>query len=125
MVLCQGKGKKGQVDRNPGAIITDKRVTEGNLDRLLSMLARFCVSRIILLPILFVVIHKRYRLMGSLISISLNNESAYCYVLRSPKASENLHMDCPVMALNSIIALQILLGSIMRSSPIDSLFFIR
>jgi len=70
-------------------------------------------------------IHKRYRLMGPLISISLNNESAYCYVFRSSKASENLHMDFPVMALNSIIAPQILLGSIMRSSPIDSLFFIR
>ena len=55
MVLCQGKDKKGQVNRNPGATITNKRVNEGNVDRLLSMLARFHVSRIILLPILFVV----------------------------------------------------------------------
>ena len=63
--------------------------------------------------------------MGLLISISLNNKSAYCCVFRSSKASKNLHMDCPVMALNSIIAPQILLGSIMRSSHIESLFFIR
>lgn len=55
MVLCQGKDKNGQVDRNPAAIIIDKRVYEGNVDRQLSMLARFRVSRIILLPILFVV----------------------------------------------------------------------
>ena len=55
MVLCQGKAKKGQVDRIPEAIIIDKRVNEGNMDRLLSMLARFRVGRIILLPIWFVV----------------------------------------------------------------------
>ena len=41
MVLCQGKDKNGQVDRNPAAIIIDKRVNEGNVDRQLSMLARF------------------------------------------------------------------------------------
>ena len=55
MVSCQGKDKKGQADRNPSAIIIDKRVNKGNVDRMLSMLARFHVSRIILLPILFVV----------------------------------------------------------------------
>ena len=57
--------------------------------------------------------------MRPLISISLINESAYCCVFRSSKAFENLHMDCPVMAFNFIIAHQILLGSIMRSSPIQ------
>ena len=60
--------------------------------------------------------------MRPLISISLINESAYCYVFRSSKASENLHMDCPVMALNFIIAPQILLGSIMRSEQKNNNF---
>ena len=53
-------------------------------------------------------LHRSARLLnaGPLLSISLNNNSAYCYryVFRSLKASNNLHMDCPVMALNSIIA---------------------
>ena len=36
--------------------------------------------------------------------LSLNNNSASCYVFRSSEASDNLHMGCPVMALNFIIA---------------------
>ena len=55
MVLCQGKNKKGQVDRDPAAIIIDKRVNEKNVNRMLSMLARFRISLNILLPILLVV----------------------------------------------------------------------
>lgn len=51
MVLCQGK----EVDRNPAAIIIDKLVKEGNVERMWSILARFRVSRIILFPMLFVV----------------------------------------------------------------------
>lgn len=50
MVLCQGK----EVDRNPAAIIIDKVVKEGNVERMWSILARFRVSRIILFP-MFVV----------------------------------------------------------------------
>ena len=55
MVLCQGKKAKYPVDRNPAAIKIDKRVEEGNVERMLSMLAQCRVSRIILFPMLFVV----------------------------------------------------------------------
>ena len=55
MVLCQGKEKKQQVDWKPAAIIIDKWVKEGNVERMLSMLALCRVSRIILFPSLFVV----------------------------------------------------------------------
>ena len=56
MVLRQRKEKHQQVDRKPATIIIDKRVKEGNVERMLSILLAQCrVTRIILFPILFVV----------------------------------------------------------------------
>ena len=52
--IVQGE-KRQQVDRKPAAIIIDKRVKEGSVERMLSMLALCRVSEIILFPILFVV----------------------------------------------------------------------
>ena len=49
MVLCQGKEKKQQVDRKPAAIIIDKRVKEGNVERMLSMLGELFWFRFYLL----------------------------------------------------------------------------
>ena len=56
MVLCQGKKTKQQVDRNSPARKINKPVGEGNVERMLSMLARCRVSRIILFPMLFDVV---------------------------------------------------------------------
>ena len=50
MVLCQGKKTKQQVERNPAAIKIKKRIKEGDVEQMSSMLAQCRVSRIILFP---------------------------------------------------------------------------